>query len=171
MIDSNEFQQLLTEWRAHPPASVRRLAARLGLSFEELAQDVCLTAWGHRDRFHVEAPGSTEMVFHRWIERLARNRAIDLYRMRSRRPEVALSEERAEEIPASAGPARATWHLELEDALATLAPLDRDLMEARLSEGLTMKELAARFNLSVVEASRKVNVLFEQLRQRLGNSP
>ena len=100
-----------------------------------------------------------ESSFRAWIRRIAIHAAIDL--MRRRRPESRLPE------------GAAAHHLEekrhedadlLREALATLSPLDREILLAREVEGAPDRDVARRFAMTVTGVRVRVHRARKKLR-------
>jgi RNA polymerase sigma-70 factor (ECF subfamily) len=125
--------------------AARRVTRDPGLA-EDAAQEAFLRAFRALNDYRHEAS------FRAWIRRIAIHAAIDI--MRRRRPEVRLPD-------SSPAP-----HLEesrhedadlLGRALASLAPLDRELILARELEGAPDQEVARRFEMTVTGVRVRVH--------------
>jgi RNA polymerase sigma-70 factor (ECF subfamily) len=112
-----------------------------------------------------------------WLVRLARNRAID--RLRARRVREATSGPSLDEStaePAAAGSAIRTPEAivvdderrgKVIDALASIPPEQRHLIEAAFFEGYTHSELAKRFGLPLGTVKTRIRTGMIAMRQRL----
>jgi RNA polymerase sigma-70 factor, ECF subfamily len=135
---------------------------------EAVAEDVFQQTWlqvaeriGRYDRSRPFAP---------WLFAVARNLALD--HLRRRRPE-SLDEQPEPEAPATpdADPfARAVARQQgarLADAVAGLAPLDREVLSLRFEEDLALPELAARLAVPLPTAKARLYRALTRLRERL----
>src|SRR5262245_1257233 len=113
---------------------------------EDVLQEVFVRVWERADTYDavLGSPGA-------WLARIARNRAIDRLRARAGRPEFAdcscpdarttISHEATPETSA----ALAEQQRVIVDALSSLAPEQRHLIEHAYYLGYTQSELAAHF--------------------------
>ena len=135
---------------------------------EAVAEDLFQQTWlqvaeriGRYDRSRPFAP---------WLFAVARNLALD--HLRRRRPE-SLDEQPEPEAPATpdADPfARAVARQQgarLADAVAGLAPLDREVLSLRFEEDLALPELAARLAVPLPTAKARLYRALARLRERL----
>jgi len=105
---------------------------------EDAAQEAFLRAFrALRDYRH-------ESSFRAWIRRIAIHAAIDL--MRRRRPEFPLPESAASPVLEEKRHEDADL---LREALASLSPLDREILLAREIEGAPDRDVARRFAMTV----------------------
>jgi RNA polymerase sigma-70 factor (ECF subfamily) len=138
------------------------------LGDETVAEDAFQQTWlqvaeriGRYDRSRPFAP---------WLFAVARNLALD--HLRRRRPE-SLDEQPEPEAPATpdADPfARAVARQQgarLADAMAGLAPLDREVLSLRFEEDLALAELAARLAVPLPTAKARLYRALARLRERL----
>jgi RNA polymerase sigma-70 factor (ECF subfamily) len=138
-------------------AAARRVTGDAGLA-EDAAQEAFLRAFRALDRFRARSS------FRAWIRTIAIRCAIDL--VRRRRPESRLSE-----LHAATG-SEESRHEDIDllrAALAELSPLDREIMIARELEGVSDREIARRFDLTVTSvrvrmhrARKKIRVRFQK---------
>jgi RNA polymerase sigma-70 factor (ECF subfamily) len=139
---------------------------------EEILQEVFVRVWTRAELYDSRLGSPTS-----WLVRLARNRAID--RVRARRVREAtsgpsLDESNAE--PAASGSAiRSPEAIVVDDerrgkvidALASLPPEQRLLIEAAFFEGYTHSELAKRFGLPLGTVKTRIRTGMIAMRQRL----
>jgi RNA polymerase sigma-70 factor (ECF subfamily) len=108
-----------------------------------------------------QVPSAIEANVEAWLFRIARNLALDHNRQQGRRPEpVALTYE----------PARAASqdvNLAVNEALAALPPLDRDVFLMREVAGLGYEEIAGACELSPDAVRSRIHRARLQLRQQL----
>jgi len=79
-----------------------------------------------------------------WLFKIARNVAIDHHRQRRRRPETDLGS-----VPEATRDAQQEMAIALQQALATLPDLDRDVFLLREVSGLSREEIASACDLTV----------------------
>jgi RNA polymerase sigma-70 factor (ECF subfamily) len=140
-------------------AAARRVTGDAALA-EDAAQEAYLRAFRALDRYR---PNSS---FRAWIRTIAIRCAIDL--MRRRRPESPLSET---EASSSGEEARHEDADLLRAALEALSVLDREIMIARELEGVSDRELAFRFEITLTSvrvrmhrARKRLRALFQERR-------
>jgi RNA polymerase sigma-70 factor (ECF subfamily) len=139
---------------------------------EEILQEVFIRVWTRAELYDPRLGGPTP-----WLVRLARNCAID--RLRARRVREAVSgpalDESTPEPPASDAAIRTPEAVVVEDerrgkvidALASLPPEQRRLIEAAFFEGYTHSELAKRFGLPLGTVKTRIRTGMIAMRQRL----
>jgi RNA polymerase sigma-70 factor (ECF subfamily) len=139
---------------------------------EEILQEVFVRVWTRAELYDPRLGGPTP-----WLVRLARNCAID--RLRARRVREAVNgpafDESMPEPPASDAAIRTPEALVVEDerrgkvidALASLPPEQRRLIEAAFFEGYTHSELAKRFGLPLGTVKTRIRTGMIAMRQRL----
>lgn len=146
-------------------------------SAEDLVQDTFLSAWKGRHRFRGDC---TERS---WLTGILRNKIIDHYRRRSRRPSVLASDlepegladegswiERQPDPAAAADPlaalSRREFLDELERAVSELPEKMREAFRLREFEGLDTEEIVARLGIS----KSNLWVLIHRAKQALAGS-
>lgn len=107
-----------------------------------------------------QVPETTVAGRKAWVFTIARNVALNHVRDRRRRPAVV-------ELADSARPATQELSAALEQALAALADLDRDVFLLREAAGLTYGEIATACDLTVDAVRSRLHRAREQLRQTL----
>jgi RNA polymerase sigma-70 factor (ECF subfamily) len=126
---------------------------------EDLTQEAFLKAY---DKIHTYRRGRK---FYSWLYALALNVARDEHRKSRRQPETApLDPETAARIPAAA-PKHADEVRSLFQILRTLPIRDREAVLLRFRDGLKMKEIAARLDLTVSGAKMRVHRGLAKLQQ------
>jgi RNA polymerase sigma-70 factor (ECF subfamily) len=137
---------------------------------EEILQEVFVRVWTRAELYDPRLGNPTS-----WLVRLARNRAID--RLRARRVREAASGPSLDESVAE--PADTTIRSpeaivvdderreKVIDALASLPPEQRHLIEAAFFEGYTHSELATRFGLPLGTVKTRIRTGMIAMRQRL----
>jgi RNA polymerase sigma-70 factor (ECF subfamily) len=100
-----------------------------------------------------------------WVFGIARNAALD--ELRRRRREATLVVEPADEaaIPPDQGAEVAIRRAALRDALATLAPRERELVALKFFAGLTNPEIASVIGVSETNAGTRLHRVIEKLRR------
>lgn len=144
-------------------AALARLdgAARLIVRDPELAhdavQDACIRAW--RDLPGLRDPDR----FDGWLHRLTVNACLDLLRRRRRRPiEVDIT---PIDVPAPRDPTGDLADmLELDEALARLAPGHRAVVVMHYILGMTLPEVAASLGIAHGTAKSRLHYSLAQLR-------
>jgi len=135
-------------------AAARRITGDAALA-EDAAQEAFLRA------FRALSSYRHQTSFAAWMRVIALRTAIDL--VRRRRMEVPLSE------TSYPGPSEEKRHLDanlLREALAALAPLDRELLLARELEGEADREIALRFGMTVTGVRVRIHRARRKLRAR-----
>jgi RNA polymerase sigma-70 factor, ECF subfamily len=137
---------------------------------EEILQEVFVRVWTRAELYDARLGNPIS-----WLVRLARNRAID--RLRARRVREAASGPSLDESVAEpAGTAIRSpeaivvddeRHGKVIDALASLPPEQRHLIEAAFFEGYTHSELAKRFGLPLGTVKTRIRTGMIAMRQRL----
>ncbi|MBO1902079.1 RNA polymerase sigma factor [Leucobacter weissii] len=137
------------------------LAARADA--EEVLQDTFLTLWQKRRQIRLVG-GSTLP----WLLVTARHLSRNRRRSRARRAAVALPEE----VPDLAGDpaalvARRELAAVLEEASARLEPLDREILQLCLIEGMSYREAAARLESTHATVRNRLSRARKSVRLRL----
>ena len=139
---------------------------------EDILQEVFVRVWTRAELYDPRLGGPTP-----WLVRLARNCAID--RLRARRVREAVNgpafDESMPEPSASDAAIRTPEALVVDDerrgkvidALASLTPEQRRLIEAAFFEGYTHSELAKRFGLPLGTVKTRIRTGMIAMRQRL----
>jgi RNA polymerase sigma-70 factor (ECF subfamily) len=139
---------------------------------EEVVIEAFAQAW--RDAAKFEAGRSSVAG---WLTMIARSRALDLVRARARRKRMTASA--AADLPHSA-PAMGEWRPDPSDALdhderrrqvqralASLAPPQREAIELAYFEGLSQSEIAARLQEPLGTVKTRVRLGMQKLRECL----
>ena len=137
-------RRMLFERLAPPTLSIiRRLVAQRALA-EDLLQDTLIAMYEHLDDFRGEAP------FGIWVRKIAVSRCLMAFRSPWHRARVALESwtEDAWAGPA-ASEARTSDLIDLDRALAKLAPLTRAVVWLYDVEGWSHEEIAKNFDRTV----------------------
>lgn len=139
---------------------------------EEVVIEAFAQAWRDAPRFAGER-GSVAG----WLTMIARSRALDLVRARTRRDRVTMSAaaDRPGTSPAMSefrpDPARAVDHnerrREVQRALAELSPPQRQAIELAFFEGLTQTEIAERLQEPLGTVKTRVRLGMSKLRESL----
>ncbi len=135
-------------------AAARRITGDAALA-EDAAQEAFLRA------FRALSTYRHQTSFAAWMRVIALRTAIDL--VRRRRTEVPLGE------TARPGASEEKRHLDadlLREALASLAPLDRELLLAREIDGDIDREIARRFGMTVTGVRVRIHRARRKLRAR-----
>ena len=105
-----------------------------------------------------------------WISVVMRNIYLDLFRARSRRPEILMEE--MEIMPAPEGDDEPPWsHLTLDEIRACVARLTeplRDVYELHALQGLSYAEISSRLRLPPATVGTRLLRAREKLRKALG---
>jgi RNA polymerase sigma-70 factor (ECF subfamily) len=135
-------------------AAARRISGDPAMA-EDATQEAFLRAFRALDRFQ---PNSS---FRAWVRTIAIRCAIDA--VRRRRPESPLPEGQA--APASEEARHQDADL-LRAALASISPLDREILIAREVEGASDREIAGRLALQVTAVRVRVHRARKKIRAR-----
>jgi RNA polymerase sigma-70 factor, ECF subfamily len=137
---------------------------------EEILQEVFVRVWTRAELYDPRLGNPTS-----WLVRLARNRAID--RLRARRVREAasgpsLDESAAEPVGTAIRSPEAIVvdderRGKVIDALASIPPEQRHLIEAAFFEGYTHSELAKRFGLPLGTVKTRIRTGMIAMRERL----
>jgi RNA polymerase sigma-70 factor, ECF subfamily len=133
---------------------------------EEVLQEVFVQAWNRTDTYNASLGSPAG-----WLIGIARNRAIDRLRnnaVRSRTAEQAPPPPAVETPEARA--ASSERERDVAQALASLPPEQRELIEQAYFEGLTQSELAERFKLPLGTVKTRVRTGLATLRGLLQRS-
>ena len=139
---------------------------------EEVVLEAFAQAWREAARFEA-GRGSVAG----WLTMIARSRALDLVRARSRRDRITASAaaERPNTSPAMSDfrpdPAKALDHDErrrqVAQALQTLSPPQREAIELAYFEGLSQSEIAERLQEPLGTVKTRVRLGMQKLRESL----
>jgi RNA polymerase sigma-70 factor (ECF subfamily) len=139
---------------------------------EEVVVEAFAQAWREAPRFE-----STRGSVAAWLTMIARSRALDLVRARSRRERITLSAAADRpDVPLAMGrwqahPADAVDHAErrerVQQALATLSPPQRQAIELAFFEGLSQSEIAERLQEPLGTIKTRVRLGMQKLREFL----
>jgi len=142
---------------AHHRQIVRYLNRAVGHTetARDLAQEVFLRV------ARTPAPASNDGERRAWLFRIARNLAIDHQRQQHRRPETPLAAAPVER------PAAQDVGAAVNEALATLADLDRDVFLLREAAGLSYDEIAETCDLTTDAVRARIHRARLHLRDRL----
>lgn len=130
---------------------------------EEVLQEVFVLIWTRAETYNVTLGTPAA-----WLVRVARNRSID--RLRANRVRIRVAESAPEPAPADNPETRASLSERQQvvaEALDSLPPEQRDLIEQAYFLGLTQSELAARFQLPLGTVKTRIRTGLLTLRQRL----
>ena len=136
-----------------------------GPAAEEVTATAFERAYRKRSRFD---PGRGEP--RAWLFGIARNAALDELRRRGRQAELAADPEDFDGGAVEAGAERSERRLALRDALATLAPRERELIALKFFAGLGNAEIAAVLAISESNAGTRVHRAVTKLREALDGS-
>ena len=135
---------------------------------EEVTLDVYTQVWRTAKEYTADrgAPSS-------WLIMLARSRALDRLRSRGRRQGRETTLENAPETPASGQPPDEAAYLQqasirMKQAMATLAPEQRELIEMSFFAGLTHSELAEKLGQPLGTVKTRIRSGMAKLREAMG---
>jgi RNA polymerase sigma-70 factor (ECF subfamily) len=158
-------------------------------SASDLVQSACLRAWQHLDKFRCGPDDEQTLAqFRAWLLRILQRLGLNAIRFRSaqrRRPahkplrlaprppdEVGHGPNALEPAGAEATPSShvraAEEALLLRQALARMPPADRTILELRFFEGLSLRQVAARVQLSEDKVRQRYHFSLRRLERELG---
>jgi RNA polymerase sigma-70 factor (ECF subfamily) len=139
---------------------------------EEVVLETFAQVWREATRFETER-GSVPA----WLTMMARSRALDQVRSRDRRERLASSAAREDD---SRAPAMGAWggdptrdaeqgerKRRVEEAMASLSPVQREAIELAYYEGLSQSEIAVRLNEPLGTIKTRVRLGMMKLRDAL----
>jgi len=141
--DGAAYHRLLKAVTPVLRAGARRGLARAGQPVdqsEDIVQEILLAVHLKRHTWDTNAP------FAPWLFAIARNKLIDALRRRGRRIFVNV-DDFAETMPDVPAPETASAN-EVETALKTLPPRQRDVLQSIAVESASIRDTAARFAMS-----------------------
>lgn len=156
--DEDAFAELI---RIGAPATIgaaRRVTRDFALA-QDAAQEAFLRAYRALGDYRHESS------FAAWLRKIAIRTAIDL--VRRRRPEDSMDE------GLLAGGSEEKRHEDadlLRQTLATLSPLDREILLAREVEGIDDREVARRFDMTVTSVRVRMHRARKKIRARFQES-
>ena len=140
--DRAAFDSVCREYQARLLATIRRMlgrASRERIEPEDILQDAFATAWASRAEFVWQGPDS----FLRWLEGIARHRALHLSRRELRRAQLLeLHRPDEEQVSPSRGARRVERFERLKAAVDSLPPQYRDVLRLARLEGRSVREIA-----------------------------
>jgi RNA polymerase sigma-70 factor, ECF subfamily len=126
---------------------------------DEAARDLTQEVFLRVSRTRI--PSAEDGDLSAWVFRIARNLALDYHRSRMRRPEpLALADD------ATRSPSQDV-NLAVNEALASLPPLDRDVFLMREVAGLGYEQIAATCDLTTDAVRSRIHRTRLQLRDQL----
>lgn len=128
---------------------------------EDLTQNVFMKVWTAPEAFR---GGS----FVAWVSRVARNRALDVLRAKSARPETEIPADLPLEGAIDDDVLARLDAQRVRDALAELPPEQRGLIEMGFFGGITHQELARRTDTPLGTVKTRIRTGLRRLRQSLG---
>ena len=152
----DERHALLAAMITEEPHRLRRRSISLGVPVDDaddVAQQALLRAW--RGIEHLDRPEPGRMCA--WLDAIARNAAIDLARLRARRPDAPLAEETAAPVSVAETVEIRTF---LDGALAALHALPETLREPLLLtvvDGLSAAEVAERLAIEPAAVRQRIS--------------
>ncbi len=141
-----------------------RLLSDMG-DAEEVVQEVFLSAWRNLGTYDASR-GST----HTWILSMVRNRSIDVLRARKRRPTSQLAED-ADPPDTLDVPTEAAVAIDADaarQALATLPPEQKQVIELAYFSGLSHSEIAAQLAAPIGTVKGRIRLGLDRLRILMG---
>ena len=154
--DKDALEELMRRHREAAVAEARRLLGDDALA-EDVAQEAFARVYLARGRYR------EDFAFRTWLMTLVRNLCVDQLRRRKRGPIPT------DALPERPSPSAESEYLAMErrmrlwNSLAALPPVDAGLLTGYALEGMSYRELAARYHLSVPQ----VKIRLHRLRKRL----
>ncbi len=175
MPEYDEDAELLHRIAEHDTESLRALYDRYGTILfgmvyrmlgdrqlaEDCIQEVFVTAWRNAGRYDSRRASVTT-----WLFAIARNKAVDALRSRSRRRADPLPEDwSSDESPDAAEIAAAAEHSEsIAAALAELSEPQREVLSLAYFEGLTHAEISERLAVPLGTVKGRIRLALERMR-------
>lgn len=162
--DLGTLESLYDEYHRQALGLALRVLGNMGEA-EEVVQEAFLAAWraGHT---YDASRGSTRT----WLLTLVRNRAIDVVRMRQRRPvqplDAAVDPPDSSDVPLQA--ALNVDAAQAAEALRRLPPEQRAVIELAYTSGLSHAEIAAKLQLPMGTVKGRIRLGLDRLRLALG---
>ncbi len=168
--DSRALEQLYDRYHVLV-YSVALRVVRDEMLAEDIVQEVFLRLWRRPQAFD---PARGRLLS--WLMSVTRNRAIDevrrvsrRVRVEDRRPDAADALQSTDRLDAPELAATInSERREVRDALATLPPPQRQVLELAYFEGLTQTEIAERTGAPLGTVKTRTRLAMDRLRQRLG---
>lgn len=129
---------------------------------EEVVQEVLLTVW---HKAHLYDPGRAEVAS--WIYQIARNRQIDKIRKENRAVPEELHTEESTEPDAGQVLGLQQETARLKDAIATLKPEQREMIEKAYLGELTHQQIREQTGLPLGTIKSRIRLGLERLRHEL----
>ncbi|PID37280.1 MAG: RNA polymerase subunit sigma [Rhodobacterales bacterium] len=129
---------------------------------EEIVQEVMLTVWHKAAQFD---PARAQVSA--WIYQIARNRQIDVMRKENRPLPEDLTQQADTEPDAAQILSLEQETLQLKEALASLKPEQREMIEQAYLGELTHSEIRARTGLPLGTIKSRIRLGLERLRHHL----
>lgn len=159
--DRNAFAALFDHFAPRLKGFIIRSGASAHQA-EEIVQDVMLTIWRKAAKFD---PHRAQVSA--WIYQIARNRQIDIARKENRPMPEELKEEPGMEPDASQILGLEQEAGQLKQALATLKPEQREVIEKAYLGELTHQEISAQTGLPLGTIKSRIRLGLERLRHEL----
>lgn len=135
---------------------------------EELAQETFWQVWTRAEQF--QGAGAVAA----WLNRIARNKALDELRRRKSRPQPSdQGEQRLAEIAAPSSnqveqQVDRSWNrLTVADALAAIPPEQRSCLEMSYFDGMSQREIAAKLDVPLGTIKTRMRIGLEKLERSL----
>ncbi len=146
--DTQAFVELFEPLRERLLASIQRRMSpgiRQLVDPEDVLQDTFVRALHSLDRFHWQGDESLR----RWLESIATHVTLDVIRHQGRRKAIRIDRDvQGEVAPPSRRMRRQERRERLDDALRTLSPDHRTVLELSRMEGLPIRDIADRMGRS-----------------------
>lgn len=157
--DGRAYRSLLDDVAGRLRAYYSR---RLGdqSAVDDLVQDTLIAIHTRRSTYDRQRP------FMPWLYAIAHYKLVDHFRVNKRHHMVALDE--APEALLAAAPPRELTHRDIEVALETVSPLQKELIRAVKIEGRSVAEVAASSGLSPSAIKVTIHRALKALNRRFG---
>lgn len=136
---------------------------------EEVLQECFMRVWDHAETFDPAAG-----LFRSWFFSIARRLAIDIYRRRKVRPQPVRHESESLQMAQTPDGTDVVASVEtslamadVNDALASLSPEQRQVIELAYFEGQTRREIAATIDVPLGTVNTRARLALRQLRYLL----
>lgn len=158
--DFDAFHTFYERYAGRVLAYARRICRGDAALAEDMTQEVFTAVWTRAATFRPDRGGAPA-----WLYTLTRNKLVDHWRKLGRNGDLETIEDLALPAPVSGD---RDLRLTLRQALARVAPEQRQAIETAYFGGLTYEETASRLDLPLGTLKSRIRVGLKALREALG---